>query len=539
MARPSYGGGGGFGGGGAINRSPGFNAPRVNQPINRPSFQPPGGIGGGLSARDGPGIVTSPKLSPGTRPGIDVGQRPGIDVGQRPGIGAKNGIGNRPDAPGIGNRPSALPGLGLGAAGGYLAGKSGDILGRRQDRIQDRKDNLANRSQNLADRMQNRQDLLSQAQDKRQEFLNNRREDWQNWHDDYYHHHDGWYHGAWCDHWGDNWSHMWNEHPVAMAIGLTRWGLNRMSYWFGTATYENPYYSEPLVIENTTIDYSQPLAVPPVISTEPAAQAVELPPGVTAEGLKEFESARAAFYGGDYKKALEETNRALVSMPNDAVIHEFRALVLFALGKYHDAAATLHPVLAVGPGWDWTTMCSLYPSADTYTEQLRALEAFVTSNEKAADARFLLAYHYLTLGHDEHAAKHLSRVLKVVPNDTVTAQLLQMMGKSGPAAAPAAESDVKISVADLLGTWTATRGSKANFELSLGNDKSFKWVYREGKTRQEVKGAYALDGNVLALEPDAGGVMLAEISAPQNGAFDFRTAGAPKTDPGLRFQKKS
>jgi hypothetical protein len=53
-----------------------------------------------------------------------------------------------------------------------------------------------------------------------------------------------------------------------------------------------------------------------------------------------------------------------------------------------------------------------------------------------------------------------------------------------------------------------------------------------------VKGAYALDGDVLALEPDAGGVMLAQISSLQGGDFTFRTVGAPKSDPGLRFQKK-
>jgi hypothetical protein len=33
-----------------------------------------------------------------------------------------------------------------------------------------------------------------------------------------------------------------------------------------------------------------------------------------------------------------------------------------------------------------------------------------------------------------------------------------------------------------------------------------------------------IDGNVLAMEPDAGGMMLAEITTPQNGAFNFQTA---------------
>jgi tetratricopeptide (TPR) repeat protein len=408
----------------------------------------------------------------------------------------------------------------------------------RQDRVEQRRENLSNRSENLKDRMEQRQDFWQQAQENRQDFLENRREDWQNWFDDYFGHHNDWWHGAWCDHWGDWWSHMWSEHPVASILGITAWGLNRMSYWFGTGYYENPYYSEPLVVGNTTIDYSQPLAEPPMVIVEQPAQGAELPPGVTQAGLQEFEAARTAFYAGDYPKALAETNKALAAMPKDAVIHEFRALTLFALGKYRDAAATLHPVLAVGPGWDWTTMSSLYPSVEVYTPQLRALEDYVTNNPKANDARFLLAYHYLTLGHKDNAASHLTKVQKAVPNDTVTAQLLQMLGKAGTQPQAAPESTIKVDAAEVLGTWTAKRGALARFELSLNKDKSFTWVYQEGKKRHEVKGAYALDGDVLALEPDAGGVMLAQISTPANGAFDFRTVGAPKSDKGLRFQRK-
>jgi tetratricopeptide (TPR) repeat protein len=429
-----------------------------------------------------------------------------------------------------------------------LAGRSGDILGRRQDRVENRRENLGDRSQNLQDRLDQRQEFREQALDQRQDFLADRREDWQNWHDDYYGHHDDWYHGGWDDNWGDYWSHMWDDHTAAMVLGTTCWGLNRMGYWFGTDSYENPYYAEssgPLVIDNTTINYAEPLVASPPLTisveapAQPGAQPVELPPGVTPAGLDHFQSARSAFYEGNYKKALEETNKALGAMPTDAIIHEFRALVLFALGNYRDAAATLHPVLAVGPGWDWTTMSSLYPDTEIYTKQLRALEDVVTAKPKDSAARFVLAYHYLTLGHDDAAARHLAKLHELVPNDTVTAQLLQMMGKSDAvAASPPPESTAKIEAADVLGTWTAARGNKASFELTLDKDKGFTWVHRQGKKRDEVKGAYALDGNVLALEPDAGGVMLAEISAPQNGSFEFRTVGAPKADKGLKFQKK-
>ena len=143
---------------------------------------------------------------------------------------------------------------------------------------------------------------------------------------------------------------------------------------------------------------------------------------------------------------------------------------------------------------------------------MRALESYVGKNPKSANAHFVLAYHYLIMGHQKEAATELEEVQKLLPNEVVSAQLLQMMGKSA-AATPAVESDIKIDAGNLVGTWHATRGAKAAFELTLTKDKAFTWVYREGKKKEEVKGAYALEGNVLALEPDAGGVMLAEITA--------------------------
>jgi tetratricopeptide (TPR) repeat protein len=560
------------GGGGGMNRSPGVSPPSTQ----RPSVQP--GPGGGPGARSGPGVVTSPGPSPGTRPSVGVGTRPNIDskagpgkgintgvgkgavdpkfgVGKGPnggvGKGPNGGVGKGPnggagkfpaygDRPGVGQRPATLPGLGVGVGvgAGIAAGKAADNLGRRQEVSQNRQENIGDRSQNLEDRLGQRQDFRQQSQEDRQNFRNERSEDWQNWHNDYYGQHNGWYHGAWCDHWGDAWSHMWSEHTAAMVLGTTMWGLNRMSYWFGTSSYANPYYSEPLVVDNATISYAEPLAAPPVQEAAPPTATATLPPGVTPEGMKHFEGAQTAFYGGDYQQALTAVNKALASMPKDAVMHEFRALVLFALGKYHDAAETLHPVLAVGPGWDWTTMSSLYPDVDTYTKQLRALEEFARANPKAADVRFILAYHYLILGQDDAAAQQLQKVQQFIPNDTVSAQLLQMMGKATTKPAPAAESDVKIDPAQMVGAWTAARGDKARFELTLGKDKSFTWIYREGKNEQQVKGAYAIDGNVLALEPDAGGVMVAEVSAPQNGAFEFKTVGAPTTEPALKFQRK-
>ena len=88
-------------------------------------------------------------------------------------------------------------------------------------------------------------------------------------------------------------------------------------------------------------------------------------------------AAVAAFKQNDYDAALDIIDKGIAQYPTDSVLHEFRGLVLFARGDYQQAAATIHSVLAIGPGWDWTTLISLYTSVAIYTDQLRALETFV------------------------------------------------------------------------------------------------------------------------------------------------------------------
>ena len=516
------------------NRSPGISSPRPSNPI-----------AGGATNR--PGNITPPGgFTPGSRPPVNVGKGPigGGNVGG--GVGKGPSGGNRPVDPGFG-RPGAgagvLPGLGVAAGAGAIRNRAGDNLGRRQGNIADRKTNITDRSQNLQDRMESRQDFWQQSQDQRQEYLNNRREDWQNWHDDHYPYHDHWYHGSWCDHGEGWWDHMWSEHTAAMVLGTTFWGVNRLGYWFGTGSYTNPYYETPVVVENTTLDYSAPLPEPPVeVVVAPGVAPPALPPGVTEAGLKNFEDAQTAFYQEDYKKALELTNKALASMPTNAVITEFRALVLFALGQYKESAATLYPVLAITPGMDWTTLSGLYPNNEVYTKQLRNLEIWVRDHPRAPEGHFLAGYHYLTLNSVEHAIAEFKKVQELLPQDRVMGQLLETLGsKADPTTQPPAPvkgGEVKIDVVSLVGTWTASGASKASFTLTLGSDKEFTWVYQQGKTQQQVKGAYALDGNSLALEPDQGGVMLAEITPPVDGNFSFTPLGDPKSNPPLRFQKK-
>ena len=72
---------------------------------------------------------------------------------------------------------------------------------------------------------------------------------------------------------------------------------------------------------------------------------------------------------------------------------------VFALHRYKEAAATIYAVLSIGPGWDWTTLASLYPDIDVYTQQLRDLEQYVNVHRDEADASSCWRTSILTCGH--------------------------------------------------------------------------------------------------------------------------------------------
>src|SRR5262249_60147707 len=118
-----------------------------------------------------------------------------------------------------------------------------------------------------------------------------------------------------------------------------------------------------------------PPVVVPDYSRPPDLTSTPSEPGGTEQDDSTFLAARDAFRSGEFARALSLTDLTLQHYPNDPVLHEFRALCLFALGRFDEAAAALYIVLTAGPGWDWATMVGLYSAVDTYTRQPRALEA--------------------------------------------------------------------------------------------------------------------------------------------------------------------
>jgi cytochrome c-type biogenesis protein CcmH/NrfG len=67
----------------------------------------------------------------------------------------------------------------------------------------------------------------------------------------------------------------------------------------------------------------------------------------------------------------------------------------------------------------------LYRNVETHTQQLRALEAHIRENPDDAAAIFLLAYHYMTMGHLDEAVRMWERVAGLLPEDQLTAQLIE------------------------------------------------------------------------------------------------------------------
>ncbi len=321
--------------------------------------------------------------------------------------------------------------------------------------------------------------------------------------------------------------------------GLGGWGLGSVYYNSGYLGYSNPYYvsSGPVYY-----NYAQPIPV----SYNAPVTVVENAPDSADEA---FNNAVAAFRQNDYDAALDITNKGITQHPDDAVLHEFRSLVLFAKRDYQQSAGTIHSVLAVGPGWDWTTLIGLYASAPIYTDQLRDLEAFTKSNPQDAASHFLLAYHYMTCGHSDDAVRQLQVVVQLMPNDRVATDILKMIAAplptqtDGTLAPPPAEVAARpavqpVAATTLVGSWKAARADGSKFDLNLTSASTFTWSFTpQGQPAQAFDGTYTVEGNVLALERKDGGSLIAEVTPAGDSRFNFKMLGAPAEDLGLDFQK--
>jgi tetratricopeptide (TPR) repeat protein len=353
--------------------------------------------------------------------------------------------------------------------------------------------------------------------------------------------HSGWVHGYWGGHYG-GWG--WGGYGLGLGAGwgLAAWGLGSSLYsgGWGYMPYDNPYYA----VADAGFDYGQP------IDTESA------PPddSVTGPSMTAFDQARDAFKSGDYARALTLTDQAVKSMPGDPNLHEFRAVTLFALGRYDDAAAALYGILSVGPGWDWTTLISLYPDVETYTAQQRALEQSINANPNVAPPRFVLAYLYLTEGQNAEAETQFKAVTSLQPKDRVSAQLLQSLTGAPPAGAtPGATADsgaatpttpsptpAEAAGGQIQGTWTASPDAGTSITLAIAADGKFTWkVAAKGKSHQLAGQSTSESGILTLAQAEGAPPMVGQVKWRDGDHFTFQALGGGPADPGLSFTRTS
>ena len=578
----------GLGGGGLAGGGP-------NRPTTLPGQIGPGtGVGGGLAGGNRPGVgggnrpTTLPgQVGPGTGGGLGGGNRPGIGGGNRPttlpgqiGDGGPNG--NRPgiggDRPGIGgNRPGIGNGLGNNVGNGIGNG-SGNNIG-----------NTIGGNNNFNNINVNGGGYGGgwgypgggYGGGWGGGYGGGYGGGWaNNWNNGFVNpHYGGWYSGCWNGNWGNNYGGGWWA-PLAfgaatwgLASTIGGWGLGYGSMGYGGAGYVNPYYSSisSAVVASSPYDYSQPVVVNNYITNDgdlsnttdaqggvggtaaggdgAGGNATAAP--VNNEANTAVDDALAKFKAGDYAGALAGFDRAVKASPKDSVIHEVRALTLFALGRYPEAAATLNSVLVSAPGMDWTTISNVYGSVDAYTAHLRKLEDFCRANPDSASGHFVLAYHYLVGGHADMAAEALKIVVAKQPGDLVAKRLLEAItppeepkaeaaqpASPSAAAPPAATAAPAGPETDLVGTWKATSG-KDTVMLTITEDSKFTWkAAPAGRPPVELSGTVETARDAIALNTEKAGSMMGNVKSKGADAFDFTLVGAPKEAKPLEFQRQ-
>ncbi|MHB1562209.1 MAG: tetratricopeptide repeat protein [Isosphaeraceae bacterium] len=316
------------------------------------------------------------------------------------------------------------------------------------------------------------------------------------------------------------------EPGMGLGWGLPAWLVGPMVYDWGYSPFLNPYLAERPAGAAQPAPYASPI---PALSAPPTATLVD-------EALRDFLAAREAFRREDYSEALRQVDAALVLMPGDPSIQEFRGLTLMAMRRYREAAEVLHSVVAVVPGWDWLTMTRLYRDTDVFTRQLRDVEAFTVENPRSAAGHFLLAYLYLTTGYADDAAAQLDEVVAQSPNDSLAGGLVRALrARKRDASAPAGRRGS--GSGDLAGRWIARPRSDTTITLEVRPDGRLVWKVAASGRAREYDGFASYFDDILALTQDLDNAMAARVVWTDPRHFRLRLLEGQEGDPGLAFER--
>ncbi len=251
---------------------------------------------------------------------------------------------------------------------------------------------------------------------------------------------------------GDIYGFQWDDlgsQPVGNDIVFD--GPNRYSY-------RNTYSSQP--VATPPVAAPQNVPPPPVAAMPfdpdpaaiaarerkvavPAEMAGAGPGGPVVEGA--LAAAGRAFRSGRVAEALKMLEAVPAESPRRPQADLLRSHVLFAMGRFNEAATVLRQAVAKLPPEAYSaTLQGLerdYPNPEAYTGRLRQLERTITESPPEPSLRLLLGYHYGYLGFLPEAVTELSQALQLNPDDAAAGALqrhyVQML--EGPAAAaPAA-----------------------------------------------------------------------------------------------------
>ena len=230
-----------------------------------------------------------------------------------------------------------------------------------------------------------------------------------------------------------------NYYPYSEYYYGSDYGYQPTTYISTTVLPSESYavnYEQTPPPESYAANYEQ---TPPPSEEQAALSAEQAAPNAETDwGMQYLGGAQDAFQQGSYADALRLANHAAIEMPQNAKPHELMSLAAFALKDYRGANLEAHAALSLGQAADWRTLYTYYGDLPTYTKQLDALVDYVREHKDAADARFVLAYHNLMMGHSEAAKEQFEKVLAKVPQDQLAAEQLKKLGGTPPAATPPA-----------------------------------------------------------------------------------------------------
>jgi tetratricopeptide (TPR) repeat protein len=540
------GGGGGFrGGGGFSGGSRGFSGGG--------GYRPSGGFSGG-GARPSGGFSGGGGYHPST----------GFSGGNRGNIGGGN-VGNRTNTGNIGNRTNVGGGNNVGNRGNLSGNNTGNRTNNFGGNTANRNNFDGNRNNpfsgnNISGNNINRGGNSVNVNNNNFNRIGNNNIGNRGWNNNgwgnhtNYPYHNNWVNGNWGGRypnyggWGNRgWGWGYGAAGLGLGFGLGYglaggWGYNPYSYGWGYSNYVNPFYSYPASGYAYTGDAGVPITTTAYNYTAPLDPGAAAPAeDAAAPAMDALDAAQVAFKANDFPTALTQLDAAIKVTPNDVNVHEMRAVTLFALGQYKESAKTLYAVLSAGPGWDWTTLISLYSDVDTYTAQLRKLEEYRTANPNDPSSRFVLAYLYTSQGSTEAAATEYKELAKLMPGDALVKRMSKATTEENtpPPAETNPPADPKPAAPEhpVVGTFKASPAPDVTITLTRDAEGTFTWDVNQKGQSKPIKGTSTFTDGVLALNQKDGAPLAGKVTWDGADKFNFRLVGNGPDDPGLNFSK--